>query len=321
VSARLRRAVIRKAAVCVLAAALPVFLAGCLSGKMRRELAAEYFNLGNAFFELKNYDRAMALYQRALSYSDSLPENSYNLARVYISQENYEEAFKVLVGLLAVDPENLILLQTLAYAQAKSGSTGDAIVTYRRILSFSGGNIITLYNLSVLYEAEENREEAYRYLKTAYDISPEDADVLGRLGRLEAQYGDPLTAISYLQSYMEKKADDVDTALFLCGLYKNQGLYAEALKLIETVLPRAASQPLVLFEQAYLLLTKAEERVKGLEALTKALEAGFVDKDKAGSLLLEASAAALRDIQNLLTTKGVLSTAEVEEILSRALEG
>jgi tetratricopeptide (TPR) repeat protein len=311
---------IRAARVCLFAAVLTALLAGCVSGKVRRELAAEYFNLGNAFFELKNYDRAMALYPKALSYSDSLPENSYNLARVYIFQENYEDAFAVLVELLAADPENLILLQTLAYAQAKAGSTGDAIVTYRRVLSLSGGNTISLYNLSVLYEAEGDLEEAYRYLKTAYGISPDDTDVLGRLGRLEARYGSVDTAISYLRSYTEKKTDDADTAVFLCDLYKNQGLYAEALALIETVLSRAASNPLVLFEQAYLLLTKAEERVKGLDALTKSLEAGFADKDKAASLLLEASPAVLKEVQTLLTTKEVLTPEEAEKILSRALD-
>jgi tetratricopeptide (TPR) repeat protein len=292
---------------------------------MRRELAAEYFNLGNAFFELKNYDRAMSLYQKALGYSDELPENSYNLARVYISQEEYEEAIKVLVELLGSDPENLILLQTLAYTQAKAGEMGDAIVTYRRILSISEGNVISLYNLSVLYEEYEEEEgggseEAYKYLKTAHSISPDDADVLARLGRLEARYGAPETAIIYLQAYMEKKTDDAETALFLCDLYKEQGLYAEALTLVESALSRAANNPDMLFQQAYLLLTKAEERARGMEALTKALEADFKDKEKAGELLLDASSSALKDIQSLLTGKGVLTNAEADKVLSGALD-
>jgi len=307
-----------------LAIALLIFVcalfASCLTGRMRRELAAEYFNLGNAFFELKNYDRAMMLYQKALSYSDELPENSYNLARVYISQERYDEAIDVLNGLLAPEPENLILLQTLAYAQAKKGSLDEAVTTYLRILSISDGNVITLYNLSVLREGEGKHEEAYLYLKTVYSIVPDDADVLGRLGRLEAEYGSAEIAIGYLQSYMEKKADDADTALVLSGLLKKQGLYAEALMLVETVLPRAASHPGILFEQAYLLLTKAEERTKGLEALTKSLDAGFDDKDKAAELLLDVPPAALKDVQGPLTAKNILSAAEIDKILSGALD-
>ena len=308
-----RTGVLRKITFLVLVCALFV---SCLTGKMRRELAAEYFNLGNAFFELKNYDRAMALYQKALSYSDSLPENNYNFARVHISQERYGEAIAILEELLAGDPENLILLQTLAYAQAKSGATDDAVLTYHRILSLSDGNVITLYNLSVLYEGEEKPEEAYRYLQTAYGIAPDDAGVLNRLGRLEAGYGSPETAISYLQAYMEKKTDDAEAALFLSDLYKKQGLYAEALSLIETILPRAAENPAILFDEAFLLLTKAGERSKGLDSLTKALEAGFADKDRAAQLLLEASPAVLKDVQSLLVAKGVLTAAEAEQILS-----
>jgi tetratricopeptide (TPR) repeat protein len=248
---------------------------GCLTGKIRRELAAEYFNLGNAFFELKQYDRAMSLYQRALGYSDTLPESSYNLARVYISQSDYEKAIEMLVGLLASDPENLVLLQTLAYAQAKAGETGDAIVTYRRIISLSPGNVITLYNLSVLYQEDGDSTQAYHYLQLARDLDPADADVLKRLGPLEAEYGSPGTAITYLQTYMEQKPDDTESGLFLSGLYKKEGLYAEALTLVESMASRVSGNPDVLLEHAYLLLTKAGEIQKGMETLTLGLDAAL----------------------------------------------
>ena len=93
---------------------------GCMTAKTRRELAAEYFNIGNSFFELKNYDKALAMYEKALSYHDDFSETSYNLARLYISRSRFSDAINVLDELLKNDPDNLVLLQTLAYAHAKN---------------------------------------------------------------------------------------------------------------------------------------------------------------------------------------------------------
>jgi hypothetical protein len=57
-----------------------------------------------------------------------------------------------------------------------------------------------------------------------------------------------------------------------------------------------------------------------MEALTKALEAGFKDKDKTGELLLAASPSSLKEIQALLVEKEVLTSSEAEDILAGALD-
>ncbi|MDR2589009.1 MAG: tetratricopeptide repeat protein [Spirochaetales bacterium] len=292
-------------------------LTGCMSAKTRRELAAEYFHIGPSFFELKNYDKALAMYEKALSYHDEFSETSYNLARLYISRSRYPDAIRVLEELLGRDPDNLVLLQTLAYAHAKNQEPQAAIATYTRILAISEGSVVTLYNLSVLYEEADRREEAMSTLKSALRLAPDDADVLRRLGYLEAEHGSGEEAAEYLKAYMDIKTDDAATAVFLTELYKKQRLYAEALSFVEGFITRTPNNAGILFEHAWLLITQAEEKPRGMEVLGKALEAGFTDKEKAASLLLACPDSALREVENYLVEKKILT----EEEAKKAIEG
>ncbi len=306
----------RSAMVPFLACVVILCTTGCTTTSIRRELSAEYFNLGNAYFELKKYDKALALYEKSLRYDSSFSEGSYNLARVYIIQERYAEGIAILRDLMLRDGDNLLLSQTLAFALAKSGKNDEAEEVYRAILSRSEGNIGALYNLSILAEANKNRDKAYDLLKTAYELSPEDPDVLRRLGLLEADLGKASMAIQYLERYREKKAEDIDTAFFLSGLYKRERFYAKALDLIDALIKKKKDDPKLWFEQAFLYLVRANEKEAGLESFGKALELGYSNKAKLKELLSESQPAYIGDVKSLILKKKLLTEAEIEEAVT-----
>jgi len=306
----------RSAVVLSLASVVILFTSGCTTTAIRRELSAEYFNLGNAYFELKKYDKALALYEKSLRYDPSFSEGSYNLARVYIVQERYAEGIAILRDLMLRDGDNLLLSQTLAFAFAKSGKNDEAEEVYRTILSRSEGNIGALYNLSILAEANKDRDKAYDLLKTAYRLSPEDPDILRRLGFLEANLGMASMATQYLERYREKKADDIDTAFFLSELYKKERFYAKALDILDALIKKKKDDPKLWFEQAFLYLVKANDKDAGLESFGKALELGYSNKVKLKELLSESQPAYIEDIKSLILKKRLLTEAEAEEAVT-----
>jgi len=290
--------------------------AACAGGRTRREIAAEYFNLGNAFFELRKFDRALDFYERALAYSSSFPEGGYNLARVYILQDRFGDAVEILKGLLDRDRDNLVVLQTLAYALGKAGRVEEAVDAYGEVLARSEGNIAALYNLSLLLEFQGRSREAYELLSRAVRLSPEDPDLLRRMGRLEARHGSRRAAIEYLKAYREKGGADGETDLFLVRLLEEEGLYSDALQVAESLAQTRKDDPEALFERAYLLLAKAEEKAPGLEALARAAEKGYADKKRVSALLLEVPEAFLQDVRAAVIEKGLLSPEEAEEVLA-----
>jgi tetratricopeptide (TPR) repeat protein len=284
-----------------------------MTPRLKRELAAEYFNLGNAYFELKKYDRAITLYEKSLRYDPSFSEGSYNLARVYMSQEKYEDGLGILENLISREGENLLLLQTYAYALGKAGRSSEAIAFYREILSKSEGNLAALFNLSVLLENDESTGESYELLKKANTLFPEDPDVLKRLGKLEAELGSLSAAINYLRQYIEKKKNDNETAFLLVELYGKERLYSDALELLETLIGSKRDDPKFWFEKAYLQLCKAEEKSAGIDSLNKAIELGYKNKEGARKLLLEVPSAFLRDVQSIILEKAILTPEEMEK--------
>ena len=69
-------------------------LSACVSQAAREELAQEYYNLGNAFYEIRSYDRAIDYYTLAISHDPGLLNAHYNLSLALIKQGRGDKAEK-----------------------------------------------------------------------------------------------------------------------------------------------------------------------------------------------------------------------------------
>ncbi|HOV38055.1 MAG TPA: tetratricopeptide repeat protein [Spirochaetales bacterium] len=297
---------------------IPVFLlfllvSGCLTPSLRNELAWEYYNIGNAYYSLNKYSQAIELYQKALTYNPDLAEGNFNLARVYFALGRYEEGLKLLEQLRSTRGENVLLLQTIAYGLAKQGRREEAIQYYLEVLNQSKGNTHALYNIGILYWELDRIEDAYPFLYQAYELAPEDIDILRTLGKVELRRNNLREALQYFTDYLKEKPDDDVIGLEAYTLLVEDRRYAEALALIESLLEKKKENPSLWFEKAYLLLTKAEEKEEGLTALETALELGFKDKQKLRVLFAETPPLYIEELKPLILRKGVYPSEELEE--------
>jgi Tfp pilus assembly protein PilF len=249
----------------------------CLTPTLKRNLALEYYNIGNTYFSLNKYAQAVESYQKALTYDPDLAEGNFNLARVYFALGRYEEGLDILRRLQTDRGENIILLQTIAYGLAKSGKRDEAIQYYVRVLSYSEGNTNALYNLGVLHYEMEQYEQSYIYLSRLYEIDPQDLDTLKLLGQIEVRRERFSDALQYFFPYLARKPEDLETGLAVYKILIDQKRYGEALKTLDAQLEKKKEEPRLWFEKAFVLLTKAEEKKAGIDALTKALTLGFKD--------------------------------------------
>lgn len=160
-------------------------VAGCAGTTITTaDLAREYFNLGNAFFELGDLERSYVYYQRALELSTALPAASYNLARLYVERERYDDALKVLEELAVADPDNALLMETEAYALFRAGRRAEALERYRVLLARYPARVSARYNAAVILRDEEQFVEAYNMLEPAVVLVPQDGELLWLLGEL-----------------------------------------------------------------------------------------------------------------------------------------
>lgn len=297
----------------VLLAALGVLLLvtpGCTRYVRIDDLAEEYYNLGNAFYDLEEYEEAERYYLRALELDPELERAGFNLARALAEQQRHAESMTLLEELLLADPDNLQLMEAIAYVEYRRGDIDAALGGYKRVLEGSPFRRDALYNLGVLLLEDGADFEARGYLAQAYEIAPGDPDVLYaysealfRTGRSEEGLSvlDDLRGIRELpEAYLRNAA----------RRYAEAEFYADALILYDRLLAGSPVDPDALFAKARILLTAAEEGDAGIAALEKALDSGYSDPEEAGRLLEEPALIRAEEVRGLLTEYGVEPVAD-----------
>ncbi len=309
VTCRWRRALSRPSVL--LALVLAVSLVGCTRYVRTDDLAEEYFNLGNAFYDLEDYATAEAYYLRALELDPDLERASFNLGRSLAEQELYDEAADVLQRLLPEDPDNLRILEAIAYVEYRRGNVDKAIEDYEAVLAVSPFRIDALYNLGLIHLEADRELDARDYLERAYEVSPEDQDVLFSYAQSLFETGREQAGLGILDDLRE--IDDLPPE-YLRGAaqrYEDAEFYADALVLYDRLLAEQPDDAGALFGKGRILLTAAEEGDGGIAALTEALEAGFEDEEAARQLVESEELIRAEDVRALFARYGV--STEMDE--------
>ena len=106
--------------------ALSVLVLGCASGPADSGNAAEFRDLGIAYFENGDFSRARDYLERAYQSDASLAGIRYNLARAYMQTSEADRAIPLLILQLEEQPENQLLKETLAAAYLLSDQPSPA---------------------------------------------------------------------------------------------------------------------------------------------------------------------------------------------------
>jgi len=264
-------------------------LFGCASNA-RHNLAVEYYNLGNAYYEIKDYNRAIDFFQKSIEYDPELLHAHYNLSLALIQQGRGEEANKALLELLENDPDNTAVLQIIGYSLYVQGKGEEALDVFDRILELQINDLNALYNRGiVLWELNRKieAEQSFRELLGFVSAKNQElySDTLFNLGKLLLEIGEQREALRYLEEYVEWKGDDIEGFKLLAQAYRTEESYGKALKTYERILTLDSEQPEIWMDKAEILLTKIEDPLSGLEAVDQAITLGFDDKERFEKLL------------------------------------
>lgn len=260
-------------------------LNGCASRVSYRELAQEYYNLGNAFFEIGDYETSFEYYSRAIELDDQLPASSYNLARLLSERGQHSEALTVIEELLVDDPENSLLRETYAYVAYMNGKTVDARVTYQSLIDEYPARSRLRYNLALI-EIEEDQPGAARdILAEGAEWAQEDAEYQWLAAEAAYKSEAPDEARQFLESYRVLVEDDSEQLADLARRYAEWDFLLASLEILESIPEEVSQNPPLAFLQARLLLVGAYEFDEGAEALRRALGSGFADVEELRSLL------------------------------------
>ncbi len=252
-----------------------VLLSSCVTNQPDNKLADLYFNLGDAYFRLEEYNKSIAAYNSAILYTKNNRTIKYNLARVYIENGQKAEALQITDELLKEDPDNGLLLELKGYILLSSGHLDEALVPYLKILEMAPGHANALFNCSLIYSKMEDYSSALEYLEKYYEKTDKNADAYIRLADAAGKADDSEKRISYLKE--ASALNSKDATLTLAEYYYREGDYLSSLEFYEKLLSMPDYEFTWNFELAWIYLFSVEDIVKGIEYLDLAVKSGKAD--------------------------------------------
>jgi tetratricopeptide (TPR) repeat protein len=285
-------------------------LSSCASNA-RHNLAVEYYNLGNAYYKIKDYDKAIDFFNKSIEQDPSLLHAHYNLSLALIQQGRGAEANEILQSLLEKDPDNTAVLQIIGYSLYVQGKGEEALDVFDKILELKSNDLNALYNRGiVLWDLNRKREAEKSFRELLGSISQENEelypDTLFNLGKLLIEMGDYGEALGYLEEYLEWEDKDVEGYKLLAQAYRAHESYGKALETYNQILTLDSEQPEVWMDKAEILLTKIEDPLSGLEALDQAIILGFDDKKRFEALLNDPGLVEIEAVKDVLEQWGLL---------------
>jgi tetratricopeptide (TPR) repeat protein len=278
---------------------------GCAGGVKAADLANEYYNIGNSYYNLKQFDDARKFYERALELNPRFYKAKYNLAMSLIKLNRTEDAIPVLEDIRNKDSNNIDVLSTLTYLYYQTAKYEKALITIDQILAIAPQSVFALYNGGIIYWKLKKIDKAISLFIQLKEIQPDDQDIVYNLGNLYYIAGNYEKAVEYFLQYIEKKPGDGNSYLFLARCYSALEKYLLALEAYDRAVVILPKNKDIWFEKAVILLTKVMDPAKGLTMLTQAIELGFNDADKFKALLENPALLDREKIEAFLKEKNV----------------
>ena len=158
-------------------------------------------------------------------------------ARASLVRGDRAEAKAALKSAVSLLPDDARLQMQLASLQEEDGESTEAVAGYRRVISLEPRNVVALNNLAyALAIRTKEVDEALTVAQRAFEIAPQDANVLDTLGWIEHLKGNDQQAAVRLRAAAQRSPNSADIRLHAAVVLAKAGAAAEAGKHLEAAL-------------------------------------------------------------------------------------
>ena len=202
------------------------------------------FELAKLLDQVKDFPAAIEQYQNALRLNPKDTGVHFQLASLYLSQGNYDQALGYFESCRALSPPNKDeVLVDMGIIYAKKNDPMQAIGLFQEALAFNQRNEPARKHLkestgALVSLAKEqlptDPATARKMLEKALSLDPNQYEASVELARLLDQKKDYQAAIEQYQNALRLNPKDAGTHFQLASLYLSQGNYDQALKNFES---------------------------------------------------------------------------------------
>ena len=154
------------------------------SSGMLEDLGREYYLLADSYAELKKYDKALELYQKASRTGvKSERELSFKIARTAALAKDWNTALKEYGFLLEKDKDNLLLKKSIAWIYGQKGDLEKAETEYEALYTVHSYDKDVCTNYILVLHTLKKDEQARAVFSSYAELYP-DAPNIAELEKL-----------------------------------------------------------------------------------------------------------------------------------------
>ena len=131
-----------------------------------------YNNLGIWYEQNKQFDKALAHYQKTIKLAPMFPNPYINIGNVYHKKKDFVKGEKWMKRAIQLDPRSALANYNLGNILREAVKTDEAIGAYGRALTLNPRYIEAANNLANIYFKKRNYAQAISYYKKALFIDP-----------------------------------------------------------------------------------------------------------------------------------------------------
>jgi Tfp pilus assembly protein PilF len=177
-----------------------------------------YYNLGKIYGDLRDFEKALSYYYKALSIDSQFPHIYNDIAGVFDRRGNYELAYKYLVKAFNLYPHSNVTNYNLALCYLRKGQPDTAIYHLKRISDDKTfGEMVPLY-FGIALKQKGHLGRAVIYFEKALERNPRNikpylhmAEAFYRLGNYERAEQETERAVNLMtdRNIFQKIAADI----------------------------------------------------------------------------------------------------------------
>ena len=205
--------------------------------------ATAYINLGVAFRDAKQIEKAIAAYQQAIKIDPRNLQPYLNLGNRYKDAGRQPEAISYFKKAVEIDPADAEAYFNLGDIYRESGDNSQAMSYYRLGLGLRPDFAKGYANLGLVYRALNKNEDAIAAYKLAVELKPDFAEVYNNLGLVYEQ-ANQKEAIGMYQKALSLQPNLGEAANNLGLLYLGLKREREALPLFQQAIASYPDNPL-----------------------------------------------------------------------------
>jgi lipoprotein NlpI len=178
-----------------------------------RDLAIAFNNRGLAYYNKKDYDRAIQDFDQAIRFEPDAADYFYRRGLAYFEKNDYSRAIRNFDEALKLGPENVSILQKRGWAFEAKKEYDHAIRDYDRAISLQSNYGPALIRRANVYQEKRQYEQALADYEAATQVDPTFASERSK-GFLFFYLGWMTQSAETFEKYVKSDPDDIWVILF-----------------------------------------------------------------------------------------------------------